>query len=472
MYTKIVCRPASHFNPCGNIRPANATQAVVDPPGGRDGFNEMFAGIQIKRNVVRFFMAPPNADMHPSPSWRKTLYIMVFCQVITSIGFSSIFPFLPLYVKSLGSVTSLGTEMLSGLVFSSQALTMMIASPIWGAVADRWGRKLMVERAMFGGALILGLMAFVRSAEELVLLRTIQGMITGTIGAANALVASIVPRERCGFAMGLLQVGLGAGVGLGPIIGGAVADAYGYRAAFYVTGALLAVAGLIVAVGVQEHFIPPARTGSRKPGLWREWRRILSAPGVVATYALRFLDSLSRMAFIPILPLFALELMAEASRVNSFTGLVIGAASTAAAVFSVFFGRLGDRTGHRLIVIACALTGFFSFFLQAWVGSGWQFLALQLLAGIAHGGIVTGVTALLARYTSCGEEGAVYGLDNSINSGARALAPMIGVSIAMWLGLRAVFGAISLLYLTAAALAFWRLPQAVICRAPERETRP
>lgn len=422
-----------------------------------------------------FFMPQPNAAMHPSPSWRKTLYIMVFCQVITSIGFSSIFPFLPLYVKSLGSVTSLGTEMLSGLVFSSQALTMMIASPIWGAVADRWGRKLMVERAMFGGALILGLMAFVRSAEELVLLRTIQGLITGTIGAANALVASIVPRERCGYAMGLLQVGLGAGVGLGPIIGGAVADAYGYRAAFYVTGGLLAVAGTIVAIGVEEHFVAPPRTGGRKPGFWRKWRHILSAPGVVTTYALRFLDSLSRMAFIPILPLFALELMAEASRVNSFTGLVIGSAAATAAVFAVFFGRLGDHAGgrgHRRIVIVCSLAGFLSFFLQAWVGSGWQFLALQLLAGIAHGGIVTGVTALLARYSQCGEEGAVYGLDNSINSGARALAPMIGVSIAMGLGLRAVFGAISLLYLTAAALALWSLPRPAVCHAPESDAHP
>jgi DHA1 family multidrug resistance protein-like MFS transporter len=425
----------------------------------------------IRLKVQQGVMTLPLADKPRATSWRKTLYIMVFCQVITSIGFSSIFPFLPLYVKSLGSATSLGTDLLSGLVFSSQALTMMIASPIWGAVADRWGRKLMVERAMFGGALILGLMAFVRSAEELVLLRAIQGMITGTIGAANALVASIVPRERSGFAMGLLQVGLAAGVGLGPIIGGAVADAFGYRAAFYVTSALLAAAGVIVAVGVQENFAAPTYIGNRKPGFWREWRHILSAPGVAAIYALRFMDSLSRMAFIPILPLFALELLAVASQVNSFTGLVIGASSAAAAVFAVFFGRLGDRIGHRPIVIACTLGGFSSFLLQVWVGSGWQFLLLHLVAGITHGGIVTGVTALLARYTECGEEGAVYGLDNSINSGARALAPMIGVSIGMWLGLRAVFGAISLLYLTAGLLAIYGLPRAVTCRTPGREAK-
>ncbi|RPJ74805.1 MAG: MFS transporter, partial [Desulfobacteraceae bacterium] len=240
-------------------------------------------------------MNSPGAEPSGASSWRRTLYIMVFCQAITSIGFSSIFPFLPLYVKSLGSVTGLGTEFLSGLVFSCQAFSMMVASPFWGALADRWGRKLMVERAMFGGALLLGLMAFVRSAEELVLLRTVQGLITGTIGAANALVASQVPREKTGYAMGLLQVGMGLGVGLGPVIGGAVADAFGYRAAFYVTAALLAIAGVVVVFGVEETFTAADRPVGRKFDFWKEWRRIFAAAGVLTTYSLRFLDSLVRM---------------------------------------------------------------------------------------------------------------------------------------------------------------------------------
>jgi DHA1 family multidrug resistance protein-like MFS transporter len=405
----------------------------------------------------------PSVSAKPAAApWRRTLYIMVFTQMITGVGFSSIFPFLPLYVKSLGAVTSLGTDLLSGLVFSAQAFTMMIASPIWGALADRWGRKLMVERAMFGGAAILLLMAFVRSAEELVLLRTIQGLITGTIGAANALVASQVPRERTGYAMGLLQVGMGCGVGLGPVIGGALADAFGYQAAFYVTSALLAISGTIVFFGVEEKFVAPAPTGGRRPGFGSEWRHIFAAPGVLSTYSLRFTDSLVRMLFIPILPLFALELIAEATGVNSFTGLVIGSAAAAAAVFAVVFGRLGDRIGHRWIVITCSLLGCGSFLLQSMATGAWYFLFLQVVAGIAHGGVITGVSALLARYTVCGEEGAVYGLDNSINAGARALAPMIGVSVAMWLGLRAVFSAAALLYLVAALLALRGLPRTVV----------
>ena len=112
-------------------------------------------------------------------SWRRTLAIMFVAQLFSAVGFSIIFPFLPLYIADLGTTTGLSIEFWSGMVFSSQAITMMIASPIWGTMADRYGRKLMVERAMFGGAVIVLLMAFVQSAEQLVLLRAIQGFITG-----------------------------------------------------------------------------------------------------------------------------------------------------------------------------------------------------------------------------------------------------------------------------------------------------
>lgn len=397
--------------------------------------------------------------MHEAPTqrpetivWKRTLYIMFAAQMITMIGFSSIFPFLPLYVESLGSVSSLSTELLAGMVFSGQAFTMMIASPIWGALADRWGRKLMVERAMFGGAVILGLMAFVRSAEELVALRAVQGLITGTIGAANALVAATVPRKQVGYAMGLMQVGMGMGLGLGPVIGGTVADAFGYRAAFYVTSALLGLAGIIVFLGVKETVAPGGSTPKRPPGIFSQWPRLLSTPGVIMVYILRFINQMGRMLFIPILPMFILMLIDSTARANSFTGLVIGISAAATATFAVFLGRWGDRVGHGRILFACFLLCALFFLLQAVAQSGWQFLCLQVLSGAALGGIVPGISALLANYTRPGDEGAIYGLDNSIVSGARVVGPMIGVSVAMWLGLRAVFVTAALLYLAAALL--------------------
>lgn len=384
----------------------------------------------------------------------RTLWIMFFAQMISMIGFSSIFPFLPLYVHSLGTVTALSEAVCAGLVFSGQAFTMMIASPIWGALADRWGRKIMVERAMFGGAAVLTLMAFVRSAEELVALRMLQGMISGTIGAANALVAAAAPRGKTGYAMGLMQAGMGLGLGLGPMIGGTVADAWGYRAAFFITGALLLLAGLVVLFGVRERFVAAAVPAGEARGVLGGWRRMLSAPGVVRVYGLRFLNQMGRMVCIPILPVFVLTLIDDPGFGNSFTGITLGLSASAAAVSAVYFGRLGDRVGYRRTLMALSVTAFVIFLLQARVVAGWQLLLLQVLYGVALGGIVPTISALLAGHTRPGNEGAVYGLDNSITAAARVVGPMVGVGISVWLGMRAVFVASALLYLAAGVIAF------------------
>ncbi len=404
-----------------------------------------------------------NATFQTNPgsiaSWKRTLAVMFLAQLVAMIGFSSIFPFLPLYVHSLGTVSGLSAEFFTGLVFSGQAFSMMIAAPIWGALADRWGRKLMVERALFGGAVILGLMALARSAEELVLLRMLQGLISGIISAANALVAAVVPRARSGYAMGLMQVAMGLGLGLGPVVGGVVADAYGYRAAFYITAVLLVIAGVVVFFGVEEKFAARDPKRSRAFDFTATWRRVLSAPGVRLMYALRFINQMGRIIFIPILPLLVLTLIDNPARVNSFTGIVIGAASSAMALCSIYLGRMGDRSGHRRIVITCLFGAGLLFFLQGLVNAGWQLLVLQMLYGVALGGTVTGISALLAIHSQSGDEGAVYGLDSSITSGARVIGPLLGVGIAAWMGVRAVFLTAGLLYSLAALLAFLSLPR-------------
>jgi DHA1 family multidrug resistance protein-like MFS transporter len=345
---------------------------------------------------------------------------------------------------------------------------MAIASPIWGMLADRHGRKLMVERAMFGGTVILLLMAFARSAEELVLLRAIQGLITGTVAAASALVASKTPREHTGYAMGLLQVGLGSGLALGPLIGGAVADAVGYYAAFYVTALLLFVSGLLVLVGIQENFVRSDAPAGKNPGFVDGWRQILSAPGVRVTYGLRFAVQLGRMMILPIAPLFVQLLLGERGAVNTFTGLVVGSAAATTTLSAVYLGRLGDRIGHRRILVLSIFLAALLYLPQSLVTAGWHLLLLQALVGVAMGGIIPSISALLARYTQEGEEGAVYGLDNSINSGAGAVAPLVGAGVAVWFGLRATFAATALILLVAGLLAVRGLPRPA---RPRREGR-
>ena len=389
--------------------------------------------------------------------WQRTLYIMFVAQLLTAVGFSVIFPFLSLYVTDLGSQTALSVEFLAGAVFSAQAITMMIASPFWGAVADRYGRKLMVQRAMFGGAIIMLLMGFVRSGEELVLLRALQGMITGTVAAANALVASVAPRQRSGYAMGLLQMGQTTGIAIGPLIGGVLADAFGYRQTFILTSLLLLTGGVLVFFGVDENFVPRRQTAV-KPSFLADWRHVFQADGVMLAYGLRFLANLGRVMLVPFAPLFIATLLVDSGRLNTFTGLVIGVSAGAGTITAVYFGRLGDRIGHSRVLKWSALAAGLFFLPQSLVTEAWHLLVLQAFTGAAAGGIIPAISALLARFTEPGEEGSVYGIDNSIVAGARAAAPLLGSVIAFWFDLRATFVATAVVFLLVSLLAFTKLP--------------
>jgi DHA1 family multidrug resistance protein-like MFS transporter len=383
---------------------------------------------------------------------------MFTAQLVSAIGFSIIFPFLPLYVADLGTNTGLSIEFWAGMVFSSQALTMAIAAPIWGSLSDRLGYKLMVERAMFGGAIILLLMGFARSAEELTMLRAIQGLITGTISAANALVAAITPRERMGYAMGTLQMGLWSGTAAGPLIGGIIADSLGFRATFIATAALLLVAGLLVTFGVRGGARPRPADGKPRQSMLAGWRAIFASAGVPAAYGARFLGSLAQSMLLPFTPLFIALLMPGAERIGTFTGLVVGVASATGTATAIYLGRLGDRVGHRRVLVGSTLAAALCYFPQTFVTEPWQLLAMQALSGAAWGGMTPAVSALLSRYTTQGSEGAVYGLDSSIVSAARAAAPLIGALVVAWVGLRGIFIASAVVYLATLVLSITRLP--------------
>jgi DHA1 family multidrug resistance protein-like MFS transporter len=403
-------------------------------------------------------MHVPKINTTGLENWQRTLYILFFAQLMVAVGFASIFPFLPLYVEELGSTTGLSIEFLSGMVYSAQAFTMMLSSPVWGALADRFGRKIMVERSMFGGVVILLLMSFVTSAEQLVVLRAIQGLITGTIAAASALLASVTPRRQIGYAMGLLQVGFGTGIAMGPLIGGAVADLFSYSVVFYITAAMLFLAGVLVHWGVHENFKPVKSDPGKKTSFIEDARSLIRVTGVKMTFVIRFLTSLARMMILPIIPLFIATILVDTSKLNTFTGLVMGTASAATTISAVFLGKLGDRIGFRLVLITSMAVMGGLLALQGYVTAGWQLLVLQGLAGVALGGVLPIISALLANYTKVGGEGAAFGLDNSITAAGRAVAPMLGAAIATGWSYSAVFVAAGLVYLISTLLAFWRLP--------------
>lgn len=402
-------------------------------------------------------------------TWQRNLYTLWVAELIAIAGFTVVLPFLPYYVQDLGVTELEQVELWSGLLFASQAVAMAIFSPIWGSVADRYGRKLMVERAMFGGAVVMGAMGFVQNVQQLVVLRALQGCLTGTIAAATTLVASSVPRQRSGHALGLLQMAVYSGASAGPLLGGLVADHFGYRTAFVVTGALLFLAGVTVAIFVHEEFEPPHReAGSRKGDFWLGVRAVFRSRELLVVLGIELMLRLGTRIMGPVLPLFVQTLVPGEARVASLVGLITGLGAATSAVGAVLLGRASDRLGYRTVLLICALGAVVVYMPQFFVTTPVQLLILQAAAGAAMGGGLAAIGAMLANLSPEGRQGAVYGLDWSAISAANGLGPMTGAAVAVGLGLRVPFLFAAGIYGLAALIVM----AAVSNRQPEQAKLP
>jgi len=188
--------------------------------------------------------------------WKKNLYVVFFAEMIAITGMAFVVPFLPFYVKELGITDANLVAQWSGWLMGAPALVMVIVSPLWGFLADRVGRKPMVERALFGSSIVIFLMSWAGNIYQLLFLRLLQGLLTGTIAACTALISTSSPSKKMGFSLGLLQTGVFLGFFLGPLLGGISADIFGFRNSFRITSALLFISGWLIFFLVEEKFTP------------------------------------------------------------------------------------------------------------------------------------------------------------------------------------------------------------------------
>ncbi len=374
------------------------------------------------------------------PQWRRTLYTVWITQFIGVAGFSFVMPFIPYYIQELGITDLAEVGIWSGLVTSAQAISMAIMAPIWGTLSDRYGRKLMVLRASFAGAIVLTLMSFVTNVWQLLLLRAIQGMLTGTVSATTTLVASVVPKERSGMALGSLQTAIFLGVSFGPLLGGLAGDAFGYRSSFWITGALLAISGLLVLIFVREDFHPVAdHSGSARAGFRHALTVVFASGALLAVLGSRIILRVGTRTIDPILPLFVQTLLSGDGQVGTTTGVIAAASALGAAVGSPVIGGWSDRMGRRKLLLASAVAAGLLYIPQAFVQDARWLIVWQLASGFAVGGTLSTLTALLMQVSPAGREGTVFGLDASAVSAANAIGPIMGATVAASAGLRAPF---------------------------------
>lgn len=379
-------------------------------------------------------------------NWKRNLILIWISELVALSGFSVVMPFLPYYVQELGITDLKQVAFWSGILTSTQMVSMSLMAPVWGALSDRYGRKVMVVRAMLGGAVIIGLMGFVGNVYQLAVLRFIQGSLTGTVSAATTLVVSSTPPERRGYALGMLQMAVFLGGSIGPLLGGFIADSLGYRPTFWITGSLLLASGIFVSLMVREEFTPPMAVEGGKASLIDGLLVVLRTQPLMVVFGVRVLMRLAANVVNPIMPLFVQGIAAPDAKIASVTGTISGIASGASAIGAVLMGRLADRIGPRRILLTCATLSCLLYAVQPLAQTPFQFLLLRTASGIAMGGIVASISALQAALAPKNLYGAVYGVDTSLVAAANAAAPMIGATLTASFGLSSAFLGAALLY--------------------------
>jgi len=376
-------------------------------------------------------------------NWKESFNAILIAEFLAIAGFATTTPIFPLYFKSLGIVDTASLNFWSGLTQTGGALAMAFFAPIWGSLADNYGRRLMLLRAMFGGALIIGLMAFTTSPWQVAVLRTLQGCVTGTVAAATVLVASITPREELGYRLGLVQMAVYLGSSIGPLFGGVIADTLGLRANFTATSALLLAGAFIVTSFAHEDFTPKPRTGSILRNAVPDLSPVFKTPVLASLMAVVFAVQFASSVVVPMLPLFIIQMIGNSTGVNSLSGLIIAAGSVSGALAAVMIGKVSGRFGYGRTLIVCMAGATLFYVPQGLATTPWQLLLLRFGSGVFLGGTMPSVNALIASSCDRDKQGSTYGLSSSMANIGAALGPAVGATLATMAGYPSVFFATS-----------------------------
>lgn len=371
-------------------------------------------------------------------SWRVNLISVWFGCFFTGLAISQILPFLPLYISQLGVTSHEALSMWSGLTFSVTFLISAIVSPMWGSLADRKGRKLMLLRASLGMAIAILLQAFATNVWQLFLLRGVMGLTSGYIPNAMALVASQVPRERSGWALSTLSTAQISGVIGGPLMGGFIADHVGLRAVFCITAALLVVSFLVTLFLIKEGVRPTIKKSERLSG--KAVFASLSHPAlVISLFFTTMVIQLCNGSIGPILALFIKSMVPDSSNIAFLSGLIASVPGISALISAPRLGKLGDRIGTERILMATLIFAVVLFFAMSWVTTPLQLGVLRFLLGFADGAMLPAVQTLLVKYSSDQITGRIFGYNQSFMYLGNVSGPLMGATVSAMAGFRWVF---------------------------------
>ncbi len=409
-------------------------------------------------------MTPPSTPLN----WKRNLTLAWLGCFLTGAAFSLVMPFLPLYVEQLGVTGHSALNLWSGVAFSITFLFSAVASPFWGSLADRKGRKIMLLRSALGMGVVMLLMGFVQNIWQFLILRALLGLLGGFVPNANALIATQVPRHKSGWALGTLSTGAVSGALLGPLIGGFLADNYGLRPVFYITALVLFSCFILTLIFIEERFEPVEKKAMLN---MRQVFDSLKNPRLVLSlFVTSLIIQVATGSIAPILTLYVRDLSGNIHNLAFISGMIASIPGVAALMSAPRLGKLGDRIGPQKILIVALVISVLLLIPMSLVQNPWQLGILRFLLGAADGALLPAVQTLLVYNCTNQVAGRIFSYNQSFRDIGNVSGPLLGSAVAANYGFRAVFCVTALVVMFNAAYSWVCLRRPVVTNSDHAES--
>ena len=371
-------------------------------------------------------MGRPGTESEPgAASVSRTVLTIVFTTILIDfIGFTVLIPVLPLFAERLGA-----SDVQVAMILTVYALTQLLFLPAWGWVSDRIGRRPVILVSLFGTVCSFVVLAFADSIEMIYAARALAGLFAASIGAAQAVVTDVTARSERARGMGIIGAAFGAGMVVGPMIGGIAAE-FDEKAPFYAV-ALLAALNFVVA----WFRLPESRPPSLNPPRWSDLRHSFVPTPIRLMMAVH--DRRIGLFLYLFFHLFSAFAVLEAL-ITLYVGKVFGRDALDVGLLFAWIGlvlmvtqgillrRLVERLSEtRLVVVGLVAMGV-GLGAVALVPSFYWFYAVGTVIAFGNGVTFPSFTSLYSKACQAENAGELLGQSQAMATTGRIVGPVCG----------------------------------------------